>query len=86
MRISSDKPRACPGNAHAEGMTEKSQKPGNKGARHHVDITALIRSVQLAEGNLDCFRRESVHCDRNDCAWRRYCLEPVQKREDESGT
>lgn len=39
-----------------------------------VDITALVRSVQRAEGNRDCFRRGQVACDQTDCFWRKYCL------------
>jgi len=39
------------------------------------DLTNLIRSIQRAEGNPDCFDRVEGHCDRLDCAWRRYCLE-----------
>lgn len=39
-----------------------------------VDITALVRSVQRAEGNRDCFRRGRVQCDQTECAWRKYCL------------
>jgi hypothetical protein len=39
-----------------------------------LDIIALIRSIQRAEGNIDCFRREKVNCDQVDCAWRPYCL------------
>jgi hypothetical protein len=40
-----------------------------------LDRTALIRSIQRAEGNPDCFRRGQVDCDQMDCAWRNYCLE-----------
>ncbi len=42
------------------------------------DLTNLIRSIQRAEGNPDCFGRGQGHCDRLDCAWRRYCLERSQ--------
>ena len=43
-----------------------------------LDITELIRSIQRAEGNDDCFRRSDGFCDRLDCAWRQYCLETQQ--------
>ena len=43
-------------------------------SRDLVDITALIRSLQRAEGNPDCFRRGKSECPRTDCAWRAYCL------------
>jgi hypothetical protein len=39
-----------------------------------VDIVVLIRSVQRAEGNFDCFGRSEGRCDRQDCEWRRFCL------------
>ena len=39
-----------------------------------VDIVVLIRSVQRAEGNPDCFRKSEGYCDRQDCEWRRFCL------------
>ena len=43
-----------------------------------LDITALIRSVQRAEGNSDCFRRGIRDCDQMDCKWRSFCLEGQQ--------
>lgn len=42
------------------------------------DLTNLIRSIQRAEGNPDCFGRAQGHCDRLDCAWHQYCLEKSQ--------
>jgi len=42
--------------------------------KYFLDITALIRSVQRAEGNIDCFRTENADRDRLDCAWRTYYL------------
>ncbi|MBW1704271.1 MAG: hypothetical protein JRJ86_03805 [Deltaproteobacteria bacterium] len=39
-----------------------------------LDITALIRSIQRAEGNPDCFLKGEDDCDRLDCTWRLYCL------------
>ena len=44
------------------------------------DLTNLIRSIQRAEGNPDCFARAQGHCDRLDCAWRRYCLGKLQDK------
>ena len=46
--------------------------------RHFLDMTALIRSLQRAEGNVDCYRRDQVDCDQVECAWRPYCLEDHQ--------
>ena len=44
-----------------------------------LDPTALIRSIQRAEGNPDCFRKAEGNCDQLDCAWRKYCLEEPQE-------
>ena len=51
----------------------------NKGdKRNFLDITALIRSIQHAEGNTECFRRGKGDCDKIDCAWHKYCVEGCQ--------
>jgi len=42
------------------------------------DLTNLIRSIQRAESNPDCFARAQGHCERLACAWRQYCLEKPQ--------
>ncbi len=39
-----------------------------------VDLTHLIRSMQRAEGQADCFGTAEGHCDHIDCVWRKYCL------------
>jgi hypothetical protein len=39
-----------------------------------LDTTNLVRSIQRAEGNPDCFRKAEGYCNRLDCTWRRYCL------------
>lgn len=37
--------------------------------------TDLIRKIQLAEGNFDCYgRANSGECDQAECAWRDDCL------------
>jgi len=46
--------------------------PGSK--NDLLDVTGLIRSIQRAEGNPDCFGKANDYCDRLDCAWREYCL------------
>ena len=40
-----------------------------------IDIRALIRSIQRAEGNTDCFQMGMIDCDQVDCKWRAFCLE-----------
>ncbi|MBI4825325.1 MAG: SAP domain-containing protein [Nitrospirae bacterium] len=35
----------------------------------------LIRSIQKAEGNSDCFRTDaSIGCPQTDCLWKEDCL------------
>ena len=46
--------------------------------KNFLDVTELIRSIQRAEGNPDCFRRAQDYCDQLGCAWRPYCLEKLQ--------
>ena len=41
---------------------------------NYVDLVNLIRSIQRAEGNIDCYRRGRQQCDRMNCAWRDHCL------------
>jgi hypothetical protein len=53
-----------------------------KSKRRFLDITSLVRSVQRAEGNPDCFRRSKGSCDRMDCKWRKYCLEHQKNEND----
>jgi hypothetical protein len=38
-----------------------------------LDLPGLVRSIQRAEGNIDCFRLKQ-DCDQFDCSWRSYCL------------
>jgi len=46
---------------------------------NYVDLVNLIRSIQRAEGNIDCYRSGSRECDRLDCVWRDHCLEKPEK-------
>jgi hypothetical protein len=41
---------------------------------NYVDLVNLVRSIQRAEGNIDCYRRGLRLCGRLDCAWRDHCL------------
>lgn len=47
---------------------------------HHIfdaglSMTELIRRIQLAEGNFDCFGRASARtCDQSNCAWLDSCI------------
>lgn len=37
-------------------------------------IVDLIRSIQTAEGNFDCFGTANGYCDQWECRWRTFCL------------
>ena len=41
---------------------------------NYVDLVNLVRSIQRAEGNIDCYRRGPQQCDRVNCVWRDHCL------------
>lgn len=56
-----------------------------KKGKSYVDITAMIRSLQRAEGHSDCFRSGLDDCDQYLCAWRRYCLSNIKSGFTESG-
>jgi hypothetical protein len=63
---------------HSSENGEKTQssfhKNGKTIQKNLLDITALIRSVQRAEGNFDCFGKCGDRCNRLDCAWYSYCV------------
>jgi hypothetical protein len=40
----------------------------------YVDLVKLIRSIQRAEGNIDCYGRQRQPCDQLNCAWRDHCF------------
>jgi hypothetical protein len=59
----------------SEPINEESAPAGDgNGKNDFLDITALIRSIQRAEGNPDCFLKGAGDCGRIDCAWRLYCM------------
>ncbi len=33
----------------------------------------LIRSIQVKEGNIPCFKTNQPFCDQNNCCWRDDC-------------
>ena len=39
----------------------------------------LIRRIQKAEGNFDCFGTATVYCDQYQCCFREDCLEPLSQ-------
>lgn len=54
------------------------EKALDLGLRTPVGIskTELIRSIQRAEGNFDCFGTGDDYCDQFTCYWRSLCLAP----------
>jgi hypothetical protein len=53
-----------------------SKRMGKRSERKsYLDIATLIRSIQRAEGNTDCFQMGMIDCDQVDCKWRAFCLE-----------
>ena len=44
----------------------------------YVDLVNLIRSIQRAEGNLDCYRTGRQECEQMNCVWRDHCLEQLK--------
>ena len=40
----------------------------------HVDVVALVRSLQRTAGLKDCFRIGKKTCDVETCTWREHCL------------
>jgi hypothetical protein len=43
--------------------------------KNYLDMAALIRSIQRAEGHTDCFQKGMIDCDQADCKWHPFCLE-----------
>lgn len=43
---------------------------------HDLSKTELIKIVQIAEGNIDCFGSAyDKKCDQGKCCWRESCFE-----------
>ncbi|MFC1828831.1 hypothetical protein ACFL0O_04380 [Thermodesulfobacteriota bacterium] len=68
------------GHSPSESVSKSVSTDGNASAekKNFLDITALIRSVQRAEDQDDCFQRGMLDCDQLDCKWRSFCLEGHQ--------
>jgi hypothetical protein len=47
----------------------------NSKKKNYLDMAALIRSIQRAEGHTACFRKGMTDCDQPDCKWHPFCLE-----------
>lgn len=42
----------------------------------------LIREIQRAEGNFDCFGTATEYCDQWDCCYREECLPSPKSKKD----
>lgn len=42
-----------------------------------LTLSDVIKAVQLAEGNFDCFGSATAYCDQDVCCWRVACFPPV---------
>ncbi len=62
--------RTCKGASHPLYPVENIHPQKN-----YLDITALVRSLQRADGERDCFRTSIQNCQIRDCRWREYCFE-----------
>lgn len=46
-----------------------------------MNKTDLIRAIQRAEANIDCFATDRVeHCEEFGCLWRADCTEEDERR------
>jgi hypothetical protein len=68
-------------------MEKKRIKDASDSEPNYIDLVKLVRSIQRAEGNMDCYRRGLRQCDRMDCVWREHCLkEPGEPSTDPIGS
>ncbi|MBU1163885.1 MAG: hypothetical protein KKA75_07020 [Proteobacteria bacterium] len=64
---------------HTKSLKTAKTSISNKdeGNNDYLDIAELVRSIQRAENNFDCFRKGHNDCNQFKCAWREYCLNEV---------
>jgi hypothetical protein len=78
----SDGRKRLPGPELSE-TTRRRDPSGAERPIDHLDIIALVRSLQRSAGLVDCFRTGVADCDVIDCAWRTHCLGNVPGRREE---
>lgn len=54
-------------------IQSKAKKLGIRNARRYQKVD-LIKNIQRAEGNFDCFGTAIGYCDQFNCLWKRDCL------------
>jgi len=59
-------------------MQEVREKAKALGLKNTFGLskTELIRRIQKAEGNFDCFGTSTDYCDQIECCFREDCLRP----------
>jgi hypothetical protein len=55
-------------------IRKKAKKVGVSGNVVGMKKTDLIKAIQRAEGNPECFGTASAYCDQAKCSWREDCL------------
>ena len=56
-----------------QAIREIAKKKGVTAGK--MEKTDLVRAIQRAEGNRDCFATQYVReCNQNSCLWRNDCL------------
>jgi len=60
-------------------LEKKDSKGALNSQSNYVDLVNLVRSIQRAEGNVDCYRRGRRQCGRMDCVWRDHCLKAPER-------
>jgi hypothetical protein len=66
-------------NSRHKQISEPSINTDNQSKKDgFLNFTTLIRSIQRAEGNPDCFRRSHEYCIQIDCHWHPYCIKSLK--------
>ena len=55
-----------------QDIKKKAKKLGIKSSR--MNKTDLIKVIQRAEGNPECFGNDMTNCDQLQCCWRDDCF------------
>jgi len=68
------KGRDCQKKTNKTSMNASDHMGQGTQKKNFLDIATLIRSIQRAEGQTDCFKMGMVDCDQMGCKWRAFCL------------
>jgi hypothetical protein len=55
-------------------IRKKAKQAGVSGRIVSMKRAELIKAIQRAEGNPDCFGTATTYCDQANCSWREDCL------------